>query len=314
MANSFVKPEQVINQGLGALQREILLPRLVTSYRSRDFIGQRGDTVKVRIPSVLVGREYEWRTRSGQITVDDLNEQTIDVKLDRHIYNAVTVTDEELTLDISSWGEQVAGPQVRAVAEKLESLIASAMMTGTYKHGPLNPGSFNDFHAMAVEARRLLNIENVPASGRYIVLGSNLEADALNDSLLKKVDESGSGDVLREAVIGRIAGFTVIGNVNSIDPDAGYAFHSTAFGFANLAPAAPVGNERTAAASYEGLAMRWVADYEASYLRNRSVYNSFAGAVSVEDGRINDPDAPGFGDLTGQNVRAVPLGSGAVSS
>src|SRR5690606_18701316 len=187
------------------------------------------------------------------------------------------------------------------------------MAGGSYATPALDPSSFTDFHAVAVEARRRLNVANVPSGGRFIVLGSNLEADALNDDLLKKANESGSESVLREAIIGRVAGFTVIGNVNSIDPDVGYAFHTSAFAFANVAPVVPAGAAAGATGVFDGLAMRWIRDYDAPYLRDRSVYSAFAGAASVEDERITDPDDPDFGDLTGKNSRAVQIG-GSTSS
>lgn len=313
MANTFLKPEVIVNQGLGLLQRELVLPRLVTRLGSADFVGAKNDTVNVKIPSLLAGRDYEWRTRNSPITVDDLNEQSIPVQLNKHPYSAVAITDEELTLDITSWGEQVARPQIRAVAERMEGYIADAMANGTYATQPLNPASFTDFHAIAVEARRRLNVANVPSGNRFIVLGSNLEADALNDDALKKVNESGSDSVLREAVIGRVAGFTVIGNVNSIDPDVGYAFHASAFAFANVAPVVPAGAAAGATGVFDGLAMRWIRDYDADYLRDRSVYSAFAGAVSVADERIMDVNDPDFGDLTGKNSRAVKIGAVASS-
>lgn len=318
MANAFLKAEKIIGQGLGLLQRELVLPRLVQRYGLADFRGAKNDTINIRIPSLLAGREYTWRTRSAPITVDELSEQTIAVTLNKHVYNAVAVTDEELTLDIVSWGEQVATPQIRGVAEKLESYIATAMENADYAHEVdyvPGDGSADDtsFYQAAVSARRKLNEENVPAAGRVIVLGAAAEEAALQSPHLIKVNESGSSDALREATIGRIAGFTVIGNVNSIDPEFAVAMHPTAFAFANVAPEVPAGASAGATATFESLALRWIRDYDSDYLRDRSVYSSFAGASSVEDGRVMDPDNPFFGDLTGKNVRAVRIGFNEVS-
>lgn len=314
MANTFLKAEKIVAQGLGLLQRELILPRLVTRYGRADFVGTKNDTVNIRIPSLLAGREYEWRTRNNPIEVDNLEEQTIAVTLNKHPYSAVSITDEELTLDITSWGEQVARPQIRAVAEKLEGYVAAAMEGGDYEADTLEFSDFDDLHEVLVEARRQLNVQNVPAAGRVVVLGSNIEAAALNAELFKRVDQSGTGDVLREATLGRVAGFTVIGNVNSIDPDQAYAFHPTAYALANVAPVVPDGVTAGATMAFEGLAMRWIRDYEAAYLRDRSVYSSFAGAVSVEDGREMDTGSGDFGDLTGKNVRAVKIITSSSSS
>lgn len=314
MAHVFLKAEKIISQGLGMLQREIVLPRLVTRYNATDFIGAKNDTVSIKIPSILRGREYEWRTRNAPIEYDDLEELSLPLTLNKHVYSAVQVTDEQMTLDIASWGIQVATPQIRAVAEVMEEYIATAMQTtADYRHEVTwvedDPASSDgrSFYRMAVRARKLLNDENVPKEGRVLLLGSNLEEAALNSPHLIKANEADSDGTLREAIIGRIAGFTVV-STNSIDPDFGVAFHPTAFGFANLAPVVPAGASAGASASYEGLAMRWIRDYDPDYLRDRSVYSAFAGAMSIEDGRdLESPVGSGFGELTGENVRAVKI-------
>lgn len=312
MANSFQKADRVISQGLGMLQRDLILPRLVRRLGIADFRGAKGDTINIKIPSLLVGREYEWRTRTNPIEVDDLEEYTVPVALNKHVYSAVGVTDEELTLDIDNWGEQVARPQIRAVGEKLETYVAGAMTDASYRHTvPWEEGDGSDddraFYRAAVAARKALNTENVPTAGRVIVLGANAEEAALNSSHLIKANEAASDEALREAIIGRIAGFSVIGNVNSVDPDFAVAMHPTAFALGNVAPEVPKGVPAGATLVYEGLAMRWIQDYDPDYLRDRSVYSSFAGAASVEDGRNMDTESADFGELTDENVRAVLL-------
>lgn len=307
MANTYIKAEKIVDQGLGMLQRELVLPRLVTRLGVADFVGAKNDTVNIRIPSILSAREYGWRNnRASAITYDELEELSIPVTLNKHVYSGIKITDEELTLDIASWGEQVARPQIRAVAEKLESYIATAMAGADFDQSVTYDGvetgeGISSFYETLVQARQKLNAANVPAAGRVVVLGSNVEAAALLSQNLVKVNESGSDSALREAVIGRIAGFTVIGNVNSVDPDFACAFHPTAFAFANVAPQVPSGATAGATSSYEGLAMRWIRDYDPDHLQDRSVYSSFAGAASIEDGRDS------AGDLTTKNVRAVEI-------
>jgi hypothetical protein len=304
VANVFLKAEQIVATGLGMLQRELVLTRLINRLAQVDFRGAKNDTVNLRVPSILTAREYAWRNdRSSPIVLDELEELSIPVSLNHDVYSAVAVTDEQLTLDIVDFADQVLSPQVRAVAERIETIVADVMLAAPVK-STLDYDDYADGIAVLVEARRLLNIANVPVAGRVVVLGANLEADFLNEEKLQRVDASGNDDALRDAVIGRIAGFTVIGNVNGISPWAGYAFHPSAFGYANVAPAIPAGAPFGAAQSYQGLAMRWIRDYDTMYLRDRSVVSSFAGAASINDER----DAAG--DLTGKNVRAVKIEMG----
>lgn len=313
MVNEFVKPEVIVAQALGLLRRELILPRLVQRMGLSDFRGAKDDTVNVRVPALLTAREYEFRTRNADIITDSILEQTIPVTLDKHVYSAIQLTDEELTLDVLNWGEQIAAPQILAVAEKLESYIAD-LMTGVdpladdveYVEDADSEGA--NFHKAAVDARKALNDLKVPVAGRVIVLGSSVEAAALKEEGFRRVDQSGSTDALRGAVIGNVAGFTVIGNVQSLPEDFAMAFHRSAFVFANVAPTVPDGVVAGAGMAFEGLAMRWIRDYDSNRLRDRSVYSSFAGTASVEDARDD------HGELTGQNQRCVKINFTAAGS
>jgi coat protein Gp5 len=284
VANTFLKPEVIAQTALDLLQREIILPRLVWRFGKSDFAGAKDDTITVRVPAVLTARDYEWRTRGAAIELDDVTETGVDVTLDTHPYSAVAVTDEQLTLDIRDFGAQVLQPQVRAVAERLENLIASTL------GGAIVPAAAEIAHTIgttdgyvtAVRARRVLNEQNVPMAGRVLLLGAALEEDFLNSDHLTLVDQSGSDSALRDGTLGRILGFTVVTS-NAIDPDIGYAFHKTAIAFGNVAPVVPDGATSGASVDTDNLAMRWIRDYDPNYLRDRSVVSSFAGAASVEE-------------------------------
>ena len=110
-----------------------------------------------------------------------------------------------------------------------------------------------------------------------------------------------------EDVIGRIAGFTIVGNVNTVDEDFAMAFHPTAFALANIAPDVPRGVTQGGSAEFDGYAMRWIQDYDPDYLRDRSVYSAFVGTASTEDGRDWDLESSDYGELIGKNVRAVKI-------
>ncbi len=296
MANTFLKPTVINRMALKLLEREIVLPRLVWNYADAEFRGAYNDTVTLRLPAVLASREYEFRnTRGSDIVVDDLTETSVPVVLDKDIYSAVAITDEQLTLDIIDFAEQVLSPQVKAVARGLENLIATTMDASTYGTSLNFTDSSNSLWSTLVSARQALNDENVPREGRILVVGSDIETEMLNDDKFNRVDSAGDGatTALREATINRLAGFTIVGS-QAIDPEVAYAFHPTAFAFVNVAPAVPDGVNFGSRLAADGLAMRWIKDYEALKLRDRSVVSSFAGCSSVEDDGSN-------------NVRAVRI-------
>lgn len=307
MANTFLKATKIARTSLALLQREIVLPRLVWTFGQADFAGAKDDTITLRLPAVLTARDYEWRTRTAAIVVDDLTETSVDVKLDKHPYQAVAITDEQLTLDIVSFSEQVLQPQLRSVAERMEGYIATGLA-----NAPV-PADGSQSVAMTVAnpylsltaARRILNQHNVPMNDRVLVVGAQMEERLLNSDKLTDVDRSGSPSALRDAQLGRIAGFTAVVS-NAIDPAVGYAFHRTAIAMGNVAPVVPDGATMGASESTAGLAMRWIRDYDPNYLRDRSVVSAFAGVSSVNEalgdtGDVDtDPD-----DLI--NIRLVKL-------
>jgi len=302
MAHDFLKAEEIVNMGLGMLRNELLLARLVTRKAGADFAGVKDDTITVRIPAILNAREYGWRNdRSSEIVTDDLVETSIPVTLDKDPYSAVKITDEQLTLDITSFGEQVLAPQVLAVAEKLDSYVAAALAAAPAANTLAVDESDNLFNDLIIPARKALNLSNVPTAGRVLVLGADVEAWALQHESLQKVNESGSDSVLRDAVIGRLGGFTIVGNVNTIPADAAYALHPSAIILANMAPAVPSGVVAGATTAFDSFAMRWIRDYDAPRLQDRSVVSSFAGTASVDDERDSN------GDLTGDNCRIVSI-------
>lgn len=288
MANTFLKSTKILSAALGLLQREIVLPGVVWRFGVEDFRGAKDDTITLRLPAVLTARSYEFRTRSAAITTDDLTEIGVDVKLDQHVYSAVTVTDEQRTLDISNFGEQVLQPQVRAVAEHLENLIGDAMAAGDYAAElELDETSGNvaisDPYRVAVRARTLLNRQNVPRDGRILLVSPEAEAAILNTDKLVKANESGSSSALRDAIPGRLAGFDIVTS-NALAPAEAYAMHRTAVALAVVAPVVPEGVSDGSSQSYQGLAMRQIFDYDPTYLRDRSVVSAFAGVTLVADG------------------------------
>ena len=303
MSNSFLKPEVIASTALGLLERELVLGQLVWTDHGLDFAGAKGDTVNLRIPARVTAREYDWRNdRSATITTDELVEDSYPVTLNHDLYSAVAVTDEEMTLDIESFGTRVLAPQVRAIAEEIDGRIAAMIEDeSNWTEGENAFSGVEPTFATILKARQVLNQNNVPREGRYLLVGSDFETELLALDKFSDVNRAGSSSALREAVLGRLAGFTVVGS-NAISPTSAYAFVSSAFLVATRAPVAPAGAPFAAAASHAGYAMRWIRDYDPTRLQDRSIVSTFAGFNVVKD-------QPTPGDTDGDKVlkRAVRL-------
>ncbi|UQA92868.1 P22 phage major capsid protein family protein [Streptomyces halobius] len=281
MANSFLKSEKIAATALGLLEREMVLSRLVWTNGGFDFTGAKNDTVTIRIPATITAREYEWRNdRSSDIVLDELAEDYTTVQLNKDIYSAIAVTDEELTLDIRDFGSQVLQPQVNAVAKAIDTGVASMIESANYTNTVTVDET--DPWLGIVDARATLNKANVPTEGRTILMGADVETALLKSGRINDVSKSGSDSALRSATLGRLAGFDLVVS-NAINPRAAYAFIPSAFVLATRAPAIPAGVTSGSSQSYNGLSMRWVRDYDAAKLRDRSILNVYAGYNVMTD-------------------------------
>jgi hypothetical protein len=299
VASTFIKATQVVRAALGVLEREVVLPRLVWRDAGGDFAGAAGDTISIKVPAYMAARTRALRGGTP-ITVDELNETKVDVTLDTDVYKAIGVSDEEMTLDIMAFGEQVLNPMMSAVARGIEDNLAATMVAAPY--ATTIEVDNTDPWISVVDARAALTKANVPVGGRTLLVGADLEAKIIKSSRFTAQigGEAAGANALREATLGRIAGFDVVTS-NAIDPDEGIAFHSTAFALGMRAPMVPDGASWGTSQSFNGMAMRMLRDYDFLNVRDRVLADVFIGSDFVSDVGIVDsegrftPDPAGVG-------------------
>ena len=311
MANEFIKAEQVVAQMLGVLERDTVLAQFTWRDLGADrFKGAKDDTVTLKVPAFTEARTRTMRS-GGAITVDELTETSVNVTLDTHVYKAIGVSDEEMTLDITNFGEQVTAPAMGGVVRKVDSLVGTEMAAATPE--VTVDLDENDPYLGLVDARLALNNHSVPASQRFLAVGSNVEGAILKSDRLSKFDTSGSSEALREAIIGRIAGFTAVTAIG-LDPDIAIAAHITAFPLALVAPDIPAGASWGEKRTYRGLQLRTLRDYDPTGSGgpvDRLLTDTFMGTSTTLDSGTIDEDGRFVASVDGEDepilVRAVKL-------
>lgn len=293
MASTFLKPTKIVATMLGLLTRELTLPNLVWQDPVGDFAGTFNDTISIRLPAFINARTRTLRAGSAR-TQDNLFERKVDLTLDTDIYLDVPITDEVLTLDIADFGAQVLNPMVSGISRTVEDELAAVIGGATYENSITAVKSTDDPYEIAVKARKYLNNAYVPYDGRVLVVGSDCEEWFLDSDRFIKANESGSTQTLREAVIGRVAGYTVVSSP-AIDSDKAYAFHQTAYALSLRAPVVPAGAPYGASMAHNGFAMRLVRVFDPDAVEDRIVFDTWMGSAAVKDtGHYDaDPDAGG---------------------
>lgn len=288
MANIFVKGQKLAATALALLRKQVKAPGLFTyKFGIADFKGAEGDVVNIKRPAVLVAREKPWRGDDA-IVVDRLANSKIQVKLNRHIYSAVALSPEEETLDEVDYVRDVQAPQVQAILDFFENIVVGALRVASFVFGvTFNPASGNgiesDARKVAVRARKLAQKAHWPLTGRYWLVGANVsEAIATHDKLLE-VDAAGLPEALREGVVGRLGGWTIV-ELDALGDDESYFVHETALAIATVAPAVPNGVAKGGGvAAGNGLAVTQLWDYDSDHLKDGSIVHAFAGATAVLD-------------------------------
>lgn len=326
--NTYIHAEKYVSLALAMLERDTVLPNIVTRFDGGAFRGAKDDTVNYRLPGITKARDYEWRTRTAGIEVDEIYRTKLSISIGTHVYSANHITDEELTLDIENFSAEVLEPQLTAVRERLESKVVAALAAAPFKKTDLDAtgsgATPTDPYRFALGAKSALDAQGTPHANRVLLVGTNVEPWLLDSDKLIRMDPPATLSAFREAALYRMAGFTILSN-QLIGANAIYALHPSWAVLANVAPEIPTGVVYGARRNYRGYSVRVIRDYDPNFLRDRSVISTFTGINSVNDEYDRyitaDPrlaDAPatyGVGDIvvnadgepvfTGDNVRGA---------
>ena len=295
MPNSLYTPTQVAAVAAALAKDDSFLSALV----SRDFQGDAlisaGKTVDVRVPGALIARSRDIDETQAAIVMDDLTEKTVPVSLTTHAYNAVGLSEGDITLRIDDFASRVLAPQVEAVVDKLEHLVAEKL-----RAVPLDTSiayDRTDTVSAFTRIRASLRQRNVPASGLVAVVGTAVYADLLDAKAITDASQSDSPAALREAQVGLVRGFTVVESTR-LEEDQIVAFHKNAFTLAVRAPKVPEGAAFGETVSANGYALRYLRDYDARFTVDRSLVSIFAGVTAMPLFRVERDYALGTVKVT----------------
>ena len=285
MAHTLYTPEQAAKATLASLRWLTNLPRTVRQDFSSEFVAGRGQTVNVRGPiSAGTAKVYTKANRTARdaIQFNDLTEEWFPVKLENQLYNAVRLPDDFATFTLEDLTRQVLRPQAESVVDDIAAPLVTEMSAiATDAQIPVIAEDGSNFRKVLIQARKVLNDRHVPAADRTFAVGSAVEAAALSDELLQKVNESGSSEVLRNATIGRLFGFTIVADP-ALPEDFAVAYHRDAFAHVTRPSRQPEGAAKSATVAQDGFALRWIQHYNPLQLEDQSVVDTFYGAATLD--------------------------------
>jgi len=196
MANTFLTPSIIAREALMALENNLVLAGLVYRNYSEEF-ARVGDTITIRRPATFTAQEF-----SSSINVQDATEGSVQVQLNKHLDVSFSVTSKELALSIQDFSQELIQPAMRAIAQKVDELIAARYEDIPYFADVSGSPTAGDLAAIG----KVLNQNKVPLDNRRLVLDPVTHAKYVVLDAFLHADKSGTTDALREASMGRVLG------------------------------------------------------------------------------------------------------------
>ena len=288
MAHTLFTPEQAAQATLTDLRYLSVLPRTVRLDFSNEFVAGRGQTVNVLAP-ITVGeaRVYTKAQRDAReaIVFDDLEETWVPVTLEDQIYKAVRLPDDFATFTLKDANSQVFIPMAKSVVDGLATPLVTQM--SAIANDATNPipdvaADGSNILQVLIAANQVLNQRKIPREGRTLAVGTEIEAAILGLPQLQKVNEAGdSGDLLRNASIGKLFGFNIV-VAPELPSDYAVAYHKDAFAFITRPSRQPQGAAWSGTASQDGFALRVLQHYNPTQLEDQVVVDTFYGAATLD--------------------------------
>lgn len=224
MSNTFVSPSLVAREALSVLANNLVLGNLVYTDVANDFKGGAGDTVNIRKPSSIAARQFA----GTSVTQDAVTESKVPVKLDHHMYVQIPVTAEDLTMNITTFSEQVITPALIGHAQAIDAAIA-ALYKDVYTYGTVaGTPAVGDIAALG----KLLSINKVPFTERRLVLDPTIHAKYVVLDAFLHAEKKGAVDAVRDAEIGRVLGLDCYTDQNILSHTKGTCTSANASGTA----------------------------------------------------------------------------------
>lgn len=149
-------------------------------------------------------------TYSGSITRQALTDSTLSLNIDQKKYYAYLVDDVDKVQAAGSF-EPVQADAGAGLADTAENFVLADMLTNGTSAGTTAVTTYALADAAVKSIRTALVKAKVPSSNRYLAVNPEAAAFLMdNGGSLFKANEAGSDDTLRNGVIGRYRGFTVI--------------------------------------------------------------------------------------------------------
>lgn len=202
---------------------------------NRDYEGDiqdAGNTVRITSIGEVATRAY---TEHTNITWDEVADTQQDLLIDQKRYFAMKVDDVERAQSLP-FIDEATRSAAYGLADNADAVISAAMYAAVNATandfgafvadksdaaaGTITSATQGSPYQLLVELRTILNRDNVPDDGRWVVVSPEVYAVLLLDPRFIDASQSGDTGALRTGFVGRGAGFDIFESNQTPDPTA----------------------------------------------------------------------------------------------
>lgn len=200
MGNKLLSCQRIAREALPILKNNLVVPALFRTDYSKEYV-KEGDTIQVKKPAVFEAKDFK---DEDEVTIQEINQDKVLVKMDKIADVSVEITSKELTMDPVTFRDDVLEPAMVAIAEKInkEGLEMYKYAYKTLGTAGTTPNTID----IIAQARGLLNKAKAPLKDRYGVWDPDADVKFSTIDAILNAEKSGSTQALREGSIGRIQG------------------------------------------------------------------------------------------------------------
>jgi hypothetical protein len=297
---NFLDPQKRVDLAVADLARRVKFSGLVTVVDGEVFEGTTdgsgNPTIWYETEATTVARDYEWRARTKPVQFDDIFTTRLPIKLNKHITQGVRTTPEQEAFDEVSYARDVLPPATRAVANKLNAKIESALLTGSsdWKTTNLTLGggtaaAWNEERLVEqlIEIQLACDAQGMPQGGRKLVAGKNVYTKIAASKSLRAYDLTAATTVFRRGVRGyiEVADMELVNGVGLLGDNDFLVLHPSWAVMPTHRGEMPDPSFVTwaRAASVDGFSIRIQRGYDLNFDRNGQVIHTYWNIEQIKD-------------------------------
>ncbi len=230
MANTLITNDIIAKMVLMEFKNNLVLAKTCNRQYQHLFDNTTGRTIRIRKPTRLTSAD------GATLTTQDIIQRTVPLTVDHRKHVGITLTSEDLTLELDDFQANVIRPAMQTLANDVDTSIYQAGLAGLFNYTGTAGTSPNSIGTI-LDMDGKLGALGVPEEDRFCIM-SKKDGAVLKSSLYNTFNQNFNSDIILRGQMGQLGGFDFYTAQNVQRPTAA----SAAFGTPAIAGAGQSGS------------------------------------------------------------------------